>query len=160
MCKKINKMITSPDFNYCTFLPRCTFFNLNMICLPVIQSGSNLNQSRGYKISLESLLHRVQSCGQREFPSYRSHCPLHSFRLDPLNNQSIDVQSLTSVTADIPASTLSVRTSILLSSIGRLSNYGVIITVLVSCRHLSFPSFFLAHFVPSNSIEFLFTISL
>lgn len=70
--------------------------------------GSNLNQSRGYKISLESLLHRVQSCGQREFPSYRSHCPLYFFRLDPMNNQSIDVQTLTSVRADMPTSNVSV----------------------------------------------------
>lgn len=95
----------SPDFNYCTFLPRCTFFFLPKYDLLTSHSvrdvcGSNLNQSRGYKISLESLLHRVQPYGQREFPSYRSHCPLYLFRLDPINNQSIDVQSLTSVRAD------------------------------------------------------------
>lgn len=61
--------------------------------------GSNLNQSRVYKISPESLLHRVQSCGQSEFTSYRSHCPLYLFRLlIPINNQT--VRTLCSLRAD------------------------------------------------------------
>lgn len=97
MCKKINNMITwvristiAHSFPDALFEPKydlLTSHSVRDTC------GSNLNQSRGYKISLESLLHRVQSCGQSEFPSYRSHCPLYLFRLDPINNQSIDVQS-------------------------------------------------------------------
>lgn len=90
----------SPDFNYCTFLPRCTSFFFFKPKHDLLTShsvrdmcGSNLNQSRGYKIALESLLHRVQSYGQSEFPSYRSHCPLY-FRLDPTNNKPTDVQKL------------------------------------------------------------------
>lgn len=92
MCKKINKMITWVRiFNYCTILPRCTFWTYIWFAHKLVWEvcGSNLNQSRVYKISLESLLHRVQSCGQSEFTSYRSHCPLYLFRLlDPINNQS------------------------------------------------------------------------
>lgn len=84
----------SPDFNYCTFLPRCTFLNLNAILFTShsakVMCGSNLCQSRGYKISAESLLHRVQSYGQRGFPRYRSHRLLCLFRHDPINHQSID----------------------------------------------------------------------
>lgn len=34
----------SPDFSYCTFLPRCTFLNLNMFCSQVIQSGTCVAQ--------------------------------------------------------------------------------------------------------------------
>lgn len=34
----------SPDFSYCTFLPRCTFINLNMIYSQVIQSGTCVAQ--------------------------------------------------------------------------------------------------------------------
>lgn len=88
----------SPDFQLLHIPSKMHFLNLNMICSQVIQSGTCVAQiffqSGGYKISAESLLHRVQSGGQREFPSYRSHCPLYSFRPDPINNQSIDVQNL------------------------------------------------------------------
>lgn len=80
MCKKINNMITwvriSPiarSFQDALFKPKydlLTSHSVRDMC------GSNLGQSRGYKISLESLLHRVQSRGQREVPGYRSHCPL------------------------------------------------------------------------------------
>lgn len=93
--------------------------------------GSNLNQSKVYKISLESLLHRVQSCGQSEFTSYRSHCPLYLFRLlNPINNQS-DRQSEPSVPSELIRSIqrlvvlLEVWPPILLSSTGWLSNYSV-----------------------------------
>lgn len=93
MCKKINNMITwvqistiAQSFQDALFESKyylLTIHSVGDVC------GSNLNQSRGYKISLESLLHRVQSCGQREITSYRSHCPLYFFRLlDPINKTS------------------------------------------------------------------------
>lgn len=97
MCKKINNMITwvrisaiahsSQDALFKPKYDLLTSHSVRDMC------GSNLNQSRGYKISLESLLHRVQSRGQSEFPSYRSHCPLYLLRLDPINNQSTDVRT-------------------------------------------------------------------
>lgn len=97
MCKKINNMITwvwiwtiAHSFQDALFKPKHDFLTSHSgrdTC------GSNLNRSTGYKTSLESLLHRVQSYGQSEFPSYRSRCPFDSFRLDPINNQPTDVQT-------------------------------------------------------------------
>ncbi len=99
VCKKINNMITWVRISTIAHSFQDALFSSFFFLKPKYDlltshsvrdmCGSNLNQSRGYKISLESLLHRVQSCGQSEFPSYRS--TLSSlFRLDPVNDQSIN----------------------------------------------------------------------
>lgn len=143
------------------FPPKMHFFKPKYVLLTSHSvrdmCGSNLNQSR-YKISLESLLHRVQSCGQSGFPSYRCHCPLYFLRLDPVNNQLTDAQTqLICLLQQQVVGSFFGGLNICLSCICRYSNYRVI-TLPVSCRHLSLLP--LAHFVLSDLINTnLLTIS-